>query len=1065
MELAMYSMMAMVCVMVIAIVANRTSTSVREKYRDDKLFILLMNASTLFGIWESLSIAFKGFLYIGNVLVYLFIYGFYILAAFVACVWLLYVLYYLRIEHESEKRINSGIGILFALEILVLIYNIFSGNVFYVEGHANVVVVNPILLLGIPFCIYLCSFMTCLFAFFKEPDTYLKRRYGSVLVFTFTPAIFIVFHALFMGMPFITIGEMLSIIAIYCFNVTTENEKLIKESVETDRRRREIHNLELISMLASDYVALFYFDIINNRYEICSLDNSLKDKLAVFLDTRLNYKESLRDFIESKVHPEDRGRLKEFMAVVNIQQSLSATKSVRMIFRNNLTGPYRYCEVSIIKTDEVYKEPTAVIIGFVDRDSDVRADMDKQAEKERLYKITNVLAGDYDSVIYYDLMTERLYPCALDKRGQSLFDEFGNLSPENLLKVYVEKFVYEGDKSMLLDICDKESLIVSLTFQSIIERVYRINSASGPKYTRVKFVKLDSHDGMPTTIAVAFVTKDNEILGHVVDEKLVNEYAGIYFVDLDNNFVKTYKQSNTMEVGRFASGTIDTVAERFACSVDDNYKDEWLKFANCEYMKQFLLNEDRREFIYEVSRLDRPWRRALFQVVERKFGAPSTVIVSFMGIDNITAEKMQLDAQIKQQKLELEEKQILLEQALENANAANVAKTSFLSNMSHDIRTPMNAIINSTELARRHTNDEKLVKTYIDQISISSAHLLDLINNILDMSRIESGKLEITDKDCNLQVLASNINTIVSANLKAKKIELVRDGDMVIHKKIKCDDLKLKQIVINILTNAIKFTPEGKKIYAGIKETPLNDNVSNYLISIRDEGIGMDTEFLKKLYEPFERATTSTLSGTQGTGLGMAITKRLVDAMGGSITVDSTPGVGSVFTVSFDFEIVKADDESESKSVHGTDFKADDGENKNDETKDVLNGIHVLVAEDNDINQFLLVELLKEYNITCDVANNGEEAIELFKSSEEGFYKMILMDIQMPKLDGYGASRAIRALGTDYALNIPIAAMTANAFDEDRMKAIGAGMNEHIAKPIIVDRMIETMVNLISRKK
>ncbi len=405
---------------------------------------------------------------------------------------------------------------------------------------------------------------------------------------------------------------------------------------------------------------------------------------------------------------------------------------------------------------------------------------------------------------------------------------------------------------------------------------------------------------------------------------------------------------------------------------------------------------------------------------------------------------------IRRAKKEVEEKEAArqeLSDALDAAEQANRAKTVFLNNMSHDIRTPMNAIVGFTSLASSNIDNKEQVQDYLDKISVSSQYLLALINDVLDMSRIESGKVSIEETDVHLPDVIHDLKTIIQSNLAAKDLDFSIDTKDVKHKDIVTDKLRLNQVLLNILSNAIKFTPSGGKISFSVIEKPSTDETkANFEFKIKDNGIGMSEEFKKTIFDTFTREKTSTVSGIQGTGLGMAISKNIVDMMGGEISVESTEGSGSEFIVELPCKIC------DSKHIEN------DGAS---ESMPDFTGKRVLLAEDNQMNQILAENILTSVGFEVDIASDGTEVVEKMKSQPAGYYDIILMDIQMPQMDGYEATKIIRALDDEKKASIPIVAVTANAFEEDRQNSMDVGMNGHLAKPYDIPVIMKTLSELL----
>ena len=533
-----------------------------------------------------------------------------------------------------------------------------------------------------------------------------------------------------------------------------------------------------------------------------------------------------------------------------------------------------------------------------------------------------------------------------------------------------------------------------------------------------------------------------------------------------------------------------------------------------------------------------------------------------------------------------QEQKAVLETALAEAQRANIAKTTFLNNMSHDIRTPMNAIIGFTSLAVSHIGNQEQVEGYLRKILTSSKHLLSLINDILDMSRIESGKVKIEENEASLPEIMHDLKTIVQADVKSKQLSFHVDTLNVTNETIICDKLRLNQVLLNILSNAMKYTGPGGTVSVRIIQTDdADEGYASYQFRIKDTGIGMSKEFLNHLFEPFEREQTSTVSGIQGTGLGLAITKNIVDMMHGSISVTSEEGKGSEFVVSFQFRVkddlddmayvekladlraLVVDDDTNTctsvskmlsdlgmrpdwttrgeEAVIRTEFALEQGdpfrvflidwllpdangvetarrlrriagenaaiillsaydwsdieaeakeagvtafcskplflselreiltapykemeeEEEQDASTRFLAGKKVLLVEDNELNQEIALTVLEEAGLIVDTADDGTEAVEAVQTAQAGAYDIILMDIQMPVMDGYTAARTIRAMDDPAKAKIPIVAMTANAFEEDRQKAFDAGMDGHVPKPVDIPKLMETLEMILSDER
>ena len=390
-----------------------------------------------------------------------------------------------------------------------------------------------------------------------------------------------------------------------------------------------------------------------------------------------------------------------------------------------------------------------------------------------------------------------------------------------------------------------------------------------------------------------------------------------------------------------------------------------------------------------------------------------------------------------------------IERAAKRAEEASEAKTRFLFNMSHDIRTPMNAIIGFSDLLEKHLDDKEKVHDYIKKIQLSGSFLLSLINYVLEMARIESGKATLRTEVGDAQELLGALNAVFEPAVEKKRLKYNCTLDLE-HRFIICDVTKVREIVLNIISNSVKYTPEGGSVTVQIKEIPWEkEGWTAYRILVEDTGIGMGAEYLPHIFEEFTRERTSTESKVVGAGLGLPIVKALIDLMGGTIQVESERGKGSKFEVILPFEIASEEEVKDSYVK-----KEEKLYNRSKEKR-------ILLAEDNELNAEIAITILEENGFKVERAEDGCKCVELFSEKPAGYYSTILMDIQMPNMDGYTASRKIRGMEREDAKAIPIIALTANAFDEDRNKAFAAGMNGHIAKPIDVGRMVRSIGALV----
>lgn len=526
---------------------------------------------------------------------------------------------------------------------------------------------------------------------------------------------------------------------------------------------------------------------------------------------------------------------------------------------------------------------------------------------------------------------------------------------------------------------------------------------------------------------------------------LIIDYSIVYFFDLDTGM------GRPLRVEEEDISALDFISN-IKVSLQD-YMQQYIQAAVCEEDREMMrqassldtlkkeLEEKNQYYVnYRTSDEDGikyyQMKVVLTAAEEGNWG----IVMGFRNMDTETRDEM--------------EKRTALEDALYQANKANNAKSVFLSNMSHDIRTPMNAIVGFTTLALTHLDDRRQVEGYLNKIKSSGDHLLNLINDVLDMSRIESGKMQLEELPCSLLDILHDLRNILQADINAKKLKLQIDTVNVKDPDIYCDRLRLNQVLLNLLSNAVKYTNEGGTVTISLAEYPgAPAGSANYEFRIRDTGIGMSEEFVKHIFEPFERERNSTISRIQGTGLGMAITNNIVNMMNGSIKVKSEQGVGSEFSVSFTFRLDM--EANEHKAI------SEETDKKKKRSKRCHTG-RILLAEDIELNQEIAVTILNEAGFTTEVAENGKIAVDMVRDSEPGYYQLVLMDIQMPEMNGYEATKAIRELENEELASIPILAMSANAFEEDKQEALRCGMNGHISKPIDVKILFDTLDRVIA---
>ncbi len=663
----------------------------------------------------------------------------------------------------------------------------------------------------------------------------------------------------------------------------------------------------------------------------------------------------------------------------------------------------------------------------------LRKEIELKNQVEQSLQIIEGLASTYSIVFLIDILQNKVIPYAANDSAGHTFKEgiTAITSYTDVYKSYVDKLVFAPDVEEMVKVCSIANLKKQLRNKKTFSHIYRSSFSGKIEYREITFVKCDDENSKPTSVVVGISDKHSDLLEHKVIETLSSDYTSIYIADLDNNYCQPILHSK--EYDKIVGGkqrSFSKVNTIFSELVDEKYKEFWTNFSDPSWTKHYLSDSDRKEYLYHITRHNH-WYRSEFRVMERNSeGEASKIITTVQIVDAEYAEKMAADQK--------------LEKALEDAKAASRAKSTFLSNMSHDIRTPMNAIIGFTNLAVSHIDDLDLVRSYLTKISQSSSHLLSLINDVLDMSRIESGKMSLTESEENLAEIIHMVRSIIEYDIRSKDLDFQVEVVDLFDEDIVVDKLRLNQVLLNTLNNAIKYTPRGGSVSLTISEQSCKKKgYATYEFKVKDSGVGMSADFARTIFDPFTREKTSTISGIQGTGLGMSITKSIVDLMGGTIGVSSEEGHGTEVTVCCTFKLVKQQPRPKHK----------DNRSKSSKIKKIL------MVEDNPLNREIATELLEESGFTIDTVNDGAYAVETMKNAKAEDYDLILMDIQMPIMDGYQATREIRALhnGTE---KIPIIAITANAFDEDRHAALEAGMNDHVSKPINLQQLLDAIARL-----
>lgn len=678
-----------------------------------------------------------------------------------------------------------------------------------------------------------------------------------------------------------------------------------------------------------------------------------------------------------------------------------------------------------------------------------------QKEKEQEYsnQIISALTKDYTTILLCDLKQDTFEIIKGDTFTHNVPAEKQQLVPES--NCYSERVQYFFENVLIKDSAPEylerllpDNLMKELKETDSIEIYHKtIPNRTGFRHFLARAIRLSNEEDHFKIILGFYsvdeiMKKEQEIeLQREIIEGLGKEYFSVLAVDLDKDLVFSYRESE--ETGKIFLDFCRKCGNRWSKMVPFYAKTMVADNTNGEFEKQLDLEvlrsqEENFSMTYEFkSETGIKYYQARVAYVKKIDGTRMAVVGT-----------RDIDSLIKKERMQ-EEK---LKKAYAAAENANKAKTEFLNNMSHDIRTPMNVILGYNQLMKSQLTEPKQFD-YHKKIEQSGKLLLSIINNVLDMARIESGKMKV---DENYEVVGEIIDEIISTfSSKAKEKEIHLSGSMqVTHRNILCDGTKIREIYVNLVSNAIKYTPRGGNVTITVEELPCEkEGYIKIKGEVEDTGIGMSKEYLPTLFEPFSREHNTTIGKVGGTGLGMSVVKRMIDLMGGSIEVKSELGKGTVFTFTLMHKI--ADEKYYSKKIETADV-SDTGEN--------LHGKHVLLAEDNDLNAEIAIAVLEEIGLIIERVEDGIQCVNRIEQMPSGTYDLILMDIQMPNMDGYKATQCIRRLDDKKKSEIPIIAMTANAFEEDKKRAFDAGMNGHIAKPIDIDKLEEVILSVLTCK-
>ncbi len=899
------------------------------------------------------------------------------------------------------------------------------------------------------------------------------------------------------------------------------------------------------------------------------------DKYGGLFTSTQSYSQSMDCYIHNDVALSDRENVAKETKPDNVIARFKKEDSFIIEYEESEQNGSRYCRLRFVKANA--EGTQAVIIGK-DITGERKFSSELKSRNDRQLQVINAIGSEYDILLLVNIESRKFIPIRtikedFHKDAVELVLSYEVI--EDAMNAYAEKYIAKNDRDFILEHTKTETILAETPEKGIHTLSYRRIFGESAIYYQINTAKFVADDGTHYIVmgfrnVHALVEEESRKAAVAAEMHDIISAAemGIWHIELIEGKKPLMIADNRMK-------ELLGVSTQKDISPEELYE-LWFSRIKPDAVQSVLDSVARMEAGLRDENTYLWIHPTLGERYVRCGGTSIKVANGYI----LRGYHYDVDELVRDN----EKQSALLKDALVAAEHANRAKTTFLNNISHDIRTPMNAIIGYTALASTHLDNKERIKDYLSKITTSSSQLLSLINDVLDMSRIESGKVKIEETKVHLPDILHDLRTISQTSIQAKQLDFYIDTVDVIHEDVICDKLRLNQILLNILSNATKFTKPGGSISVRVIETPCRIvGHAGFEFRIKDTGIGISEEFQKHIFEAFSREHSSTVSGTQGTGLGMAITKNIVDMMGGTIEVKSKEGVGSEFIVRVKFKIsddvvryevvpelqgvrsLVADDNSDTaisvcnmlKSIgmrsdwtlSGKEavLRAKVAKQDNDEygvyiidwlmpdmngieavrqirrhigdsapiiiltaydwgdiedeareagvsafvskpiflseLRDVLSkpfrknvvkeepksqysiedylGKRILLVEDNKLNQEIASEILSQHGFLVDVAEDGSQAVDILSRAHSGQYDLVLMDIQMPKMNGYEATLAIRQLANKEVANLPIIAMTANAFEEDKKQASDAGMNDYIAKPIKIDEFLTVVCNRI----
>lgn len=957
-----------------------------------------------------------------------------------------------------------------------------------------------------------------------------------------------------------------------------------KENAERKQREEQVRHMELINALSNDYGSVYLVDLDTDSAIPYRLNEDILREFGDMLVGTVPLGKTMEQYVKKIVYEPDKEMMRKAGSRETLLHELGDKDTYTLNYRVFRNGYAEYYQMKAVRVGE-WDGNHHIVMGFRSIDKEFQRELRQQRQIDETLEIVASLSKDYGFISIVNPQTGEMSVYQADQESREIIHTpAGKNNYQDALRLYTS-YIYEEDREAWVPAVRLEEVLRQLEQKEIYTVDFRNDVHGKIEYYQFIYTKACGRDNnIQIVFAKRFMTEiiekklKQQNLLHQYEQLLVDAiselYAGLVQIDMvtwetDRVYIKDGSVLR-VPVGQWDSyleSHLELVLPADAENVRRDYSPENLMalLPNGKVITNY-------QGISRAAAEEHRYYSSVTHVQEKGRHRTATIFI----IDNTATMRHE------------QEQRKLLENALAQAEHANKAKSTFLSNMSHDIRTPMNAIIGFTALAITHMDNQERVLDYLKKIASSSNHLLSLINDVLDMSRIESGKIHIEEKPCSLPEVMHDLRNIMQPEISSRQLDFYIDTVDVQNENIFCDRLRLNQVLLNLLSNAFKFTaPGGTVSMRIIEKRGAVKGHADYEFRVKDTGIGISEEFLVHIFEPFERERNSTISGIQGTGLGMAITKNIVDMMGGTIAVSSTLGQGTEFVVNLTFrlqdaaptskvieeleschalvvdddfntcdsvtnmlqqigmraewtmsgreailrakqamerqdayrvyivdwllpdlngmEVVRrlrrrvgdtapiiiltaydwSDIEIEAREAGVTAFcskplflselrdclqkvlnvgKVQNASGKVSLGQEFWKGRRILLTEDNELNREIATEILIEAGFLVECAENGKIAVDMVKRSEVGYYCLVLMDIQMPVMDGYTAARQIRALENHELASIPILAMTANAFDEDKQAALDSGMNAHLAKPVNIETLMKVLNEVLEKQ-